>query len=493
MLITLILLAAVSSTLALDNGLALTPPMGWLTWERFRCITDCKKYPNECISENLIKRTADRMVSDGYLDAGYEYLGIDDCWLEKTRGPDGRMVPDKERFPSGMKAIADYIHGKGLKFGMYEDYGNLTCAGYPGVLGNERLDIQTFVDWDIDYLKLDGCYIEPKEMDAGYPSFGKLLNETGRSILYSCSWPAYQEDAKMLPDYGSIAEHCNMWRNWDDIEDSWASLTKIMDWFGDNQERLAKHAGPGHWNDPDMPDYGSIAEHCNMWRNWDDIEDSWASLTKIMDWFGDNQERLAKHAGPGHWNDPDMLLIGNFGLTVDQARVQMAVWSILAAPLLMSVDLDTIKPEFKAILLNKDIIAVNQDPLGQQGLRVWKKTDRGARQRLEIWNRKLQDGSSALAFVSQRDDGIPYAANFSYEEMQIAQGEYEVQDFYKDEGVRHWNSEQDFEVRINPSGVKFYKFIPKTSRATSDAYASSSKSESNVVSDPVVSTVLNLS
>ncbi|CAH0696001.1 unnamed protein product [Spodoptera exigua] len=430
MLVTLIFLVGVSSSLALDNGLALTPPMGWLTWERFRCITDCKKYPNECISENLIKRTADLMVNEGYLDAGYEYLGIDDCWLEKKRGPDGRMVPDKERFPNGMKAVADYIHSKGLKFGMYEDYGNLTCAGYPGVLGNERLDIQTFVDWEIDYLKLDGCYINPSAMDSGYPAFGKMLNDTGRQILYSCSWPAYQEDAKMLPDYSAIAEHCN------------------------------------------------------MWRNWDDIEDSWVSLTKIMNWFGDNQDRLAQHAGPGHWNDPDMLLIGNFGLTEDQARVQMAVWSILAAPLLMSVDLATIKPEFKAILLNKDVIAVNQDPLGKQGLRVWKKTDRGVRSRLEIWNRKLHDGAYAVAFVSQRDDGIPYAANFTDNEMQLPKGTYEVQDLYKDEGVRQWNSEDNFEVRVNPSGVKFYKFIP---HASSDVI----KSDSGYVSDAIVNVLMN--
>ncbi|XP_075981531.1 alpha-N-acetylgalactosaminidase-like [Anticarsia gemmatalis] len=430
LLVTCLVLVGVSSTLGLDNGLAKTPPMGWLTWERFRCITDCKKYPDECISENLIKRTADFMVSEGYLDAGYEYLGIDDCWLEKKRGPDGRIVPDKERFPNGMKAVADYIHSKGLKFGMYEDYGNLTCAGYPGVLGNERLDIQTFVDWEIDYLKLDGCYIDPMAMDEGYPAFGKMLNETGRQILYSCSWPAYQEPENIHPNYESIAEHCN------------------------------------------------------LWRNWDDIEDSWSSLTSIMNWFGDNQDRLAKHAGPGHWNDPDMLLIGNFGLTIDQARVQMAVWAVLAAPLLMSTDLTTIRPEFKEILLNKDIIAVNQDPMGKQGLRVWKKTGRGSRARLEIWNRELHDDSFALAFVSQRDDGIPYAAEFSFEEMSLPQADYEVYDLYKDEKQRYLKSNEDFGVRINPSGVKFYKFVPKSK-------VEKSHSSRVATIDAVVNAVLN--
>ncbi|NP_001040191.1 alpha-N-acetylgalactosaminidase precursor [Bombyx mori] len=399
----------ISHSYALNNGLAMTPPMGWLTWERLRCITDCEKYPNECISESLIKRTADLMVSEGYLDAGYEYLGIDDCWLEKTRDDKGRLVPDRKRFPNGMKAIADYIHSKGLKFGMYEDYGNLTCAGYPGVLGNEKIDINTFVEWEIDYLKLDGCYIDPIQMDKGYPDFGKLLNATGRSILYSCSWPAYQEEKKILPNYASIAEHCN------------------------------------------------------LGRNYDDIEDSWASLTKIMAWFGDNQDRLAQHAGPGHWNDPDMLLIGNFGLSVDQAKVQMAVWAILAAPLLISTDLATIRPEFKQILLNRDIIAVNQDKLGKQGLRVGKKMGSGSRSKLEIWKRELYDGSFAMAFVSYRDDGIPYAAKFTYYDMQLPQSEFEVQDLYKEEEIRSWDGTSDFEVRINPSGVKFYKFISKKS------------------------------
>ncbi|CAB3231837.1 unnamed protein product [Arctia plantaginis] len=434
MIVTTLVLAGLSTTLALDNGLALTPPMGWLTWERFRCITDCEKYPNECISESLIKRTADFMVSEGYLEAGYEYLGIDDCWLEKTRGPDGRLVPDIKRFPNGMKAVADYIHSKGLKFGMYEDYGTKTCAGYPGVLGNEKLDIETFVEWEIDYLKLDGCYVNISQMDDGYPAFGKMLNETGRYILYSCSWPAYME-----PDFVH-------------------------------------------------PNYESIAKHCNLWRNWDDIEDSWSSLTKIMDWFGDNQNRFAKYAGPGHWNDPDMLLIGNFGLSLDQARVQMAVWAVLAAPLLISTDLATIRPEFKEILLNKDIIAVNQDPMGKQGLRVWKKTDRGTKARLEIWSRELHDGSFALAFVSQRDDGIPYAASFNFDDMSLTPADYEIYDLYKDEKMRLLKSNEDFEVRINPTGVKFYKFVPM--RSNEDVKIAGVTTRP-VTADAVVNSVLN--
>ncbi|CAG4947719.1 unnamed protein product [Colias eurytheme] len=390
-----VLCVTVGSVLALDNGLALTPPMGWLTWQRFRCITDCKKYPDECISETLIKRTADKMISDGYLAAGYNYVGIDDCWMEHDRDREGRLVANGTRFPNGMKYIGDYLHNKGLKFFLYQDYGNKTCAGYPGVLGHEKTDIDSFVGWGVDYIKLDGCNVEVSKMDTGYPEFGRMMNESGRPMVYSCSWPAYQ----------------------------------------------------------DKPDYASIKEHCNLWRNADDIQDSWASLTSIMDWFADRPE-LASYAGPGHWNDPDMLLIGNFGLSEDQARVQMAVWSILAAPLMMSVDLDTIKDEFKQILLNSKVIEVDQDELGKQGMRVWSKS------KCEIWTRELSTGF-AVAFVNRRDDGAPYTLKVTFDDMKIPKQNYIVQELFDQENIRNIKGhDEKFETRVNPSGVKFYKFVP---------------------------------
>ncbi|KAG8243609.1 hypothetical protein J6590_042011 [Homalodisca vitripennis] len=300
----------------LNNGLALTPPMGWLSWERYRCITDCDLYPDECISEWLFRNVSDLMVSEGYAEAGYEYVIIDDCWLAKTRDENGRLQPDPDRFPSGIKALADYIHSKGLKFGIYEDYGTKTCAGYPGIIGHMETDAETFASWDVDYVKLDGCNADPKTMDEGYPRFGRKLNKTGRPMVYSCSWPVYQEEIGIAPNFTALVEYCN------------------------------------------------------LWRNYDDIDDSWASLTDIMDYFARKQDSIADYAGPGHWNDPDMLLIGNFGLSVSQAETQMAVWSILAAPLIMSTDLANISPEFKAILQNQRVIAINQDPLGIQGRRV---------------------------------------------------------------------------------------------------------------------------
>lgn len=142
---------------------------------------------------------ADIMLSEGYSEAGYEYIIIDDCWLEKERDENNRLVPDRKRFPNGMKYVADYVHSKGLKFGLYEDYGTNTCAGYPGVIDHMELDSKTFADWDVDYVKLDGCYADINDMDKGYPEFGKFLNSTGRPMVYSCSWPVYQEvNGKMV-------------------------------------------------------------------------------------------------------------------------------------------------------------------------------------------------------------------------------------------------------------------------------------------------------
>ncbi|CAF1144803.1 unnamed protein product, partial [Adineta steineri] len=272
---------------SLDNGLLRQPPMGWLTWQRFRCVTDCQAHPDTCISEKLIRTQAELLVQGGYLEAGYKYIIIDDCWLNHSRAADGSLQPDETRFPSGIRALADYVHSLGLKFGIYEDYGTYTCGGYPGVLGHLEQDAKTFANWTVDYLKLDGCYADPKDFDVGYPAMGKALNETGYPIAYSCSWPAYEEGTALAPNYTAIEQACNLWRNWDDIDDSWESVYTIIQWFGNNSQRLS----PFH--------------------------------------------------GPGHWNDPDMLVIGNFGLSPAQSRAQMAIWSIMAAPLILSVDLRT--------------------------------------------------------------------------------------------------------------------------------------------------------
>ncbi|CAG9766353.1 unnamed protein product [Ceutorhynchus assimilis] len=384
---------------SLDNGLALTPPMGWLSWQRFRCLTDCQKFPDECISEQLFKRIADRIAKDGYLEAGYQYIIIDDCWSNMSRSSDNRLQADSNRFPNGIKDLADYVHNLGLKLGIYGDYGTETCGGYPGSINYLELDAQTFSEWGVDYLKLDGCYAALHGMEEGYAKMSQFLNATGRPIMFSCSFPAYKG---LEANYSMAVQHCNLWRNYGDIDDQ-----------------------------------------------WDDVKD-------IAGWFSDNQDFLRKFAGPGHWNDPDMLIIGNFGLSLEQSKSQMTIWSILAAPLIMSVDLDTIRPEFRNILLNKHAIRINQDPLGIQGELVSNTSS------IQVWKKPLQSTKEsrqriALGIVSFRCDGYYYPqdillAEFFNEDCNT----FSIIDVFGDNNLaaeRLYEKSENLTVRVPPTGA----------------------------------------
>lgn len=332
---------------ALDNGLARTPTMGWLHWERFMCNLDCQEEPDSCISEKLFVEMAELMVSDGWKDAGYEYLCIDDCWMAPQRDLEGRLQADPQRFPHGIRQLANYVHSKGLKLGIYADVGNKTCAGFPGSFGYYDIDAQTFADWGVDLLKFDGCYCDSLEKLAdGYKHMSLALNRTGRSIVYSCEWPLY------------------MWPF-------------------------------------QKPNYTEIRQYCNHWRNFADIDDSWKSIKSILDWTSFNQERIVDVAGPGGWNDPDMLVIGNFGLSWNQQVTQMALWAIMAAPLFMSNDLRHISPQAKALLQDKDVIAINQDPLGKQGYQLRQGDN------FEVWERPLSDLAWAVAMINRQEIGGP--------------------------------------------------------------------------------------
>ncbi|KAK7874139.1 hypothetical protein R5R35_004680 [Gryllus longicercus] len=374
--------------------------MGWSSWERFRCTVDCQRFPDECISDRLFRLTADLLVSEGYAEAGYKYVIIDDCWLSKKRDSKERLQPDPERFPHGMKQLACYIHSKGLKFGIYENCGR-TCEGYPESKDHLQLDAQTFADWGVDYVKLDGCFVDINILDRVYPAFGYYLNQTGRPMVYSCSWPYYY-------------------------------MRKGL-----------------------KTDFKKVSKHCNLWRNYHEIEDSWKRLQEIINWFGENHYKIGKHAGPGHWNDPDMLIIGNYGLSLEQSKTQMAVWAILAAPLIMSNDLCAVSPELKDILLNEEIIAINQDVLGIQGKRVKKE------QGISVWVRPITpvrySHSYAVAFTSNRDYGVPYTYSVGLKEIGLKnRAGYTFKDLYGDEEfILH--PHENLTVRINPSGVVFYK------------------------------------
>ncbi|CAH2058289.1 unnamed protein product, partial [Iphiclides podalirius] len=295
----------------LDNGLARTPPMGWMSWGYFKCGANCTKNPQKCLDENLILSVADSFYKEGYQEAGYEYIIIDDCWSERTRGKDGRLVADRQRFPNGMKYISDYIHARGLKFGLYTNVADVTCMYYPGSRGHFETDAITFAEWGVDYLKLDGCYVNEDSLDRAYVEMGRYLNKTGRPMLYSCSWPYYIEYIH----------------------------NKVMD-------------------------YGKIAPYCNMWRNYHDVKTSWWAVRTIITYYQSHHSQYSKYHGPGQWYDPDMLVFGTGALTEGQSRVQLVVYVMLSAPLLLSCRMSRLTPYERALLQNMDLISVGQDPLG---------------------------------------------------------------------------------------------------------------------------------
>ncbi|KAJ8297727.1 hypothetical protein KUTeg_024258 [Tegillarca granosa] len=358
---------------ALDNGLARTPPMGWMHWERFRCITNCTEDPENCLSEKLIMETADRMAADGYRDAGYKYISIDDCWMSKQRDSSGRLQSDPIRFPSGIKALADYVHSKGLKLGIYEDFGQYTCMGYPGSEFYLELDANTFAEWGVDMLKLDGCNSNIHDMTAGYETMGFFLNRTNRPILYACSWPAYT--------------------------DSTANLT----------------------------DYNVIKKHCNMWRNYRDIQDSWEITLDIINYYGKDDGGFSQLAGPGAWNDPDEV-----------------------------TNLRKMRASSKELLLNKRLLAINQDPLGIQGVRLWQTGSVGA------WMRPLAGNKTyAIALLNSDNQGVPTTVNVKLENFGLTQeSSYTFYDAFDGSSFGTFSVNDTIKVRINPTRkIKFNKFI----------------------------------
>ncbi|KAG8432929.1 hypothetical protein GDO86_017263 [Hymenochirus boettgeri] len=390
-LLTLLVLCS-----CLDNGLVRTPPMGWMTWQRYRCNIDCKNDPDNCISENLIKSMADKMANSGWRDLGYVYLCIDDCWSLKKRDSTGRLQADPERFPSGIKNLANYVHSKGLKLGIYGDMGNYTCGGYPGTtLETIKIDAETFASWEVDMLKFDGCYSTSEEQALGYPKMSEALNATGRPILYSCSWPAYQ---------GGL---------------------------------------------PPKVNYTLLGNICNMWRNYDDIQDSWDSVLTIIQWYAKNQPVLQPAAGPGGWNDPDMLITGDFGLSFEQSKVQLAIWAILAAPFIMSNDLRTISQEAKYLLQNRLLIYINQDSLGKQGALISKVNS------LWVWKRELVNGQYAVAVMNSGTDGLPkpYTTSLGLLNITDCSDGYKLYDVFEKEYLGLFKSGTTINMKINPTGV----------------------------------------
>jgi alpha-galactosidase len=322
--------------LAQGNELAARPPMGWNSWNHFRNKVD----------DASVRAQAEAMVSSGMRDAGYTYINIDDTW-EGGRDAQGNILANS-KFPD-MKALADFVHSKGLKIGIYSSPGDKTCAKFEGSLGHELQDARTYAEWGIDYLKYDLCGLKDqmkaaptpeaadKIMIDAYAKMHDALKSTGRPIVYS------------LCQYG---------------QDS------VWEWG---------------------PKVGG-----NLWRTTGDISDKYARMAEI----GFGQAGLARFAAPGHWNDPDMLEVGNGGMTLDEYRTHMSLWAILAAPLLAGNDLSMMTPETVALLTNKGVIAVDQDAAGKQGDRV------SAEGPIEVWSRSLADGSKAVAIFNRHHTAL---------------------------------------------------------------------------------------
>ncbi|GAB4832046.1 Alpha-galactosidase 3 [Ancistrocladus abbreviatus] len=368
--------------LQLNNGLAQTPQMGWNSWNFFACN----------INETVIKETADALISTGLADLGYVYVNIDDCWSNVSRNSKDELVPDPQTFPSGIKALADYVHEKGLKLGIYSDAGAFTCQVRPGSLFYENVDAHFFASWGVDYLKYDNCYnlgIKPKDR---YPPMRDALNATKRGIFYS-----------------------------------------ICEWGVDDPALWAGEVG-------------------NSWRTTDDINDSWVSMTAIADL----NNKWAAYAGPGGWNDPDMLEVGNGGMTFCEYRAHFSIWALMKAPLLIGCDVRNMTSETKEILTNKEVISVNQDPLGIQGRKVYVSGLDGCQQ---VWAGPLSGHRLAVAFWNRCSSATTITAQWNVLGLESSVV-VSIRDLWQHQDVCR-DAVAAFSVQVESHDCAMYIFTPK--------------------------------
>jgi alpha-galactosidase len=365
------------------NGLALTPPMGWNSWNKFACD----------VNEQVVRDTADAMVASGMRDAGYRYVVIDDCW-QAPRDANGVITADPQRYPSGIKALADYIHSRGLKFGIYSDAGRLTCGGRPGSQGHEYQDAITYARWGVDYLKYDWCSTGDRNAQEAYAVMADALRQSGRDIVFSmCEW----------------------------------GTAKPWLW--------AKNTG-------------------NLWRTTGDIFDSFSKKDPARDWahtlleIVDLNEPLWPFAGPGHWNDADMLEVGNGGMTPAEYRSHFSLWAMMASPLMAGNDIAHMDATTRSILTNKEVIAVDQDVLGLQGHRVWKDGDR------EVWVKPLSGGGRALLLFNRGD--APASIRATADQLGWPpSARAKIRDLWTHKDIGSWTGA--FEALVEPHGVAMFR------------------------------------
>jgi alpha-galactosidase len=365
--------------------------MGWNSWNTF----------GGNISEELIRETAQAMVDLGFRNLGYQYLVIDDFWEADERDKDGRLQADADKFPSGIRPLADFVHSLGLKFGIYSCAGTHTCGRRLGSYANEEIDAQTFADWEVDYLKYDYCY-KPEGVSGPmlYRRMGQALRQTGRPIVYSlCNW-GREEPWKWAASCGA-----HLWRTTDDILDSWESVKKI----GFRQNGLECYAGPNHWNDPDMLVVGMY----------------------------------------GKGNDPV-----HIGCTDEEYRTHFGLWCLLAAPLMMGCDVRNLTQTAREILSNPELLAVNQDPLGRQGFRLGETWLHG-----DVWAKPLSDGSWAVGLFNLHDSER-YLISVAFETLGIHDRQVcAVRDLWAREDAGEFRG--SYSACVEPHGCVMLRVIPQ--------------------------------
>ena len=365
------------------EGLAPTPPMGWNSWNTFEVNID----------EQLIKETADALIESGMRDAGYRYIVIDDGWEAMERDSEGNLIPDPERFPSGMKALGDYLHKKGFKFGIHNCAGSKTCSGFPGGRGHEFQDARTYASWGVDYLKYDWCSHGTANAEETYRTMRDALFAAGRPVVFSlCEWG---NNKPWL--WGKDVGH--LWRTTGDVTDCY------------------------------------------------DCEDIYAMGWKVI---LDSQVGLEKYAGPDHWNDPDMLEVGNPGLSLTESRAHFSLWCMLAAPLMAGNDVRHMSEEIRQILINKEAIAVDQDPLGKQGYRFMTQPGK------EIWVKELSEGEWAVCFLNTRETDLEIRVKWPH--LYFLRGTYKIRDIWTGKDIGTTKKDRSF--NISPHDVVLLKFKP---------------------------------
>jgi alpha-galactosidase len=379
--------------IVVGDKIALTPPMGWNSWNCWGCSID----------DARIRETADAMVSSGLVNHGWTYVNIDDCWMGKRDTQTGETRANGKF--RDMKGLCEYVHSKGLKIGLYTDCGPMTCQQLEGSEGYEAKDILTYAEWGFDYVKIDWCYCEAKEPIASYRKFGDALKECSRDIVFSiCNW------GKQNPWEWGESVGGNLWRTTDDIRDTWQSVAMIG--FG---------------------------------------KDTFSGTT---------HSSLAKFAGPGHWNDPDMLVVGQVGwgpklhptqLSPDEQYSHISLWCLMAAPLLIGCDLTNIDEFTLSLLTNDEVLEVDQDPLGKQAERLAKDGPK------EVWAKDMEDGSKAVGLFNVGPKETKVKVKWS--DIGV-KGKQTVRDLWRQKDIGVFDGE--FEAKVAGHGVVLVRIIPKS-------------------------------